>query len=723
MPLSREEIDACFSKQKVRIFTVAPRYALALFLSGSVSVFLLLSYAAIVAGLGFSTYWLGKSGVIWTLENLPGIKLRILAFIFIAAAAFAIAKATFTMVQALFLKAPTGNVEVEIDEAMEPNLLHFIHRIAKSVGAKPPTKVILTGGVDASACMGTFSQRLFGGTRELRLGMCLFPAMTVDTIGGIVAHECGHFSQGIGSRLRSLIYEIGVCFRKAHAAMIWKMYESQFAENYGFSDWIHIMVCKIVASVLKCFSFVAGYFLCLASRQEEFVSDSYQIAFAGSRSLETAMVGIDELHYIYRKTCSECETMARMKKLPENFPGFVHMRYREISELERENVRRLIRNEEASAFSTHPPSKDRIRAAKRKNKPGIFQCKRVGTDLFRDFGERAKYLTFHFYDVECGLQVFTDELIPIEEFAESSTDTKTTLEGEKRFFEKTAQLYCPFPVISTDFEWSQHPTENLVQKFLTDEEPAHISRQRWESMCDSFQSLLFTKLNLSRFEYLVNTRQISLADSNISPQELRSDINQNEAELKEINESLKKEALPAIRRFYLVLNLLARFEKLPNVTPELSAALREMSQLLQILHRFNEAHENLIRTQNIFESMHLIITNQVAENSSMANDNLAARAKEIRTELISHFEDLAVPLPDDESVSDFGKALHLAENSQLSSNSELEQEFNATIGTLCLLWKCKKETIKRANLIESKTLAFSHKYSGSSQRKPQLAPA
>jgi len=83
-----------------------------------------------------------------------------------------------------------------------------VDRICEEVGAPQPKRIDVDCNVNASAGFRRGMLSMFGNDMVLTIGLPLAAGLTLQEFGGVLAHEFGHFSQGLGMRLSYLVRAI-----------------------------------------------------------------------------------------------------------------------------------------------------------------------------------------------------------------------------------------------------------------------------------------------------------------------------------------------------------------------------------------------------------------------------------------------------------------------------------------------------------------------------------
>ena len=100
----------------------------------------------------------------------------------------------FFMVKPFFARKQKETEPVTLDPSKEPLLFAYVKRICSLVGAPMPGRIDVDCQVNASASLrrGLWSKDLV-----LTIGLPLASGLDMRQFGGVLAHEFGHFAQGV----------------------------------------------------------------------------------------------------------------------------------------------------------------------------------------------------------------------------------------------------------------------------------------------------------------------------------------------------------------------------------------------------------------------------------------------------------------------------------------------------------------------------------------------
>ncbi|GAA2028781.1 hypothetical protein GCM10009839_30070 [Catenulispora yoronensis] len=239
-------------------------------------------------------------------------------------------------------KQPPVLSGVGVSREQQPELWALVEQLARACGVAVPTRIVVTGEVNAAA---QSSAAWFGTLRRERtvyLGLPLLAALDTAQAAGVLCHELGHHASG-DSRLSALTYRstdaLLATFRKGR---LWAV--SQLTE--------------------RLFSVFAGLYLSVTfavRRRQESSADQLAARVAGSEAVATALDAIPLTRaayaaYLQGATSEEPRTPA---ELAADLDGF--------RELLDSDAVRLVPgpDKRPNLFDSHPPLAERVAAIRK----------------------------------------------------------------------------------------------------------------------------------------------------------------------------------------------------------------------------------------------------------------------------------------------------------------------------------------------------------------------
>ncbi len=289
----------------------------------------------------------------------------------------------------------------DLDRKAEPELYAFVENVCDVLGAPRPERITICPEVNAAAGLkgGLFS--LVGRPRVfLVIGAPLVATLTRAQLASIIAHEVGHFAQHRTTRLENLAGRITSWFLRAGYAETpgHRLAEAARNDDSLLSNLFGLVVLFLVMLMQLVYRGIAMVGVAVdanVSRQKEFDADAYGAFFAGTDvGIETLEVG-ESLASAYHSVMMFGLGMFQgRRELPLNAPQVVARFYRGMSLEVREEAARIRHRERTRWNATHPSLRDRTRAMRELNQPGVYFDRRPATTLFVDFPGVARLASY-----------------------------------------------------------------------------------------------------------------------------------------------------------------------------------------------------------------------------------------------------------------------------------------------------------------------------------------
>lgn len=333
--------------------------------------------------------------------------------------------AVFFMFKPLLARPSSNNRSRSLTRQSEPLLFAFVDRICEVVGAPQPTRIDVDCDVNASASFRRGILSMFGSDLVLTIGLPLAAGLTVREFGGVLAHEFGHFTQGLGMRLSYVIRSIVHWFiRVVYQRDEWDDWlDAAIGELDIRVGWV-LLVGKLFVAIGRGILWILFHFGLAISglllRQMEYDADLCETMFAGSDAFVSTARKLQMLNSAAQYSQVQLGESLDRKQLVNDLPGLISHHVRTVAPDAWQKIDEQIAESRTGWFDDHPCDRDRIAAAAKLASPGIFHLDRPAGDLFADFTAQTEAATWDLYCAIFGPKVPRSALLPIKEFVATS---------------------------------------------------------------------------------------------------------------------------------------------------------------------------------------------------------------------------------------------------------------------------------------------------------------
>jgi Zn-dependent protease with chaperone function len=325
----------------------------------------------LAGGLAVFFLWVGINATGDGLTMVPGLGAIVLGCL------FALTFFHFLWsLRGLFLSPEEKDeLEIELPEQWQEGLHDLVERVAADLGVDPPDVVRL----HAADIGHVYEDRK--GRRVLVIGGLAVAAFSQRVLGGIVAHELGHFAGGDTRRARWAARWYGVIVRL----------EYQFARN----RW---MRGNPMVWVLRGYHLVFGLAWCYDSRQNEYAADRYEIDHVGGKKAAAALMLAEIFaHLPSARLENVAESCVKFNERVDQIFAEQVRRVKEASRADWDGACRKALRVETGWFDSHPCLKERLKAMgvspKKALRLAMDWSGEPATDLFANWPVVEKYLT------------------------------------------------------------------------------------------------------------------------------------------------------------------------------------------------------------------------------------------------------------------------------------------------------------------------------------------
>ena len=461
--LKLADIDKAFSGviQKVEL---PATYKVGVIAMGVTMVLLPLLYVGMIATLGYGVLSHMVSNTTW-LQTL-GTKFGAIAYVIPIVSGVTV---ILFMIKPLFARPAGKSQTITLDPIKEPILFHFVNKIALAVGAPRPKQIDVDCEVNASA---SFRKGLFsfvGDDLVLTIGMPLLAGFNTRQLAGVLAHEFGHFSQGVGMRFHYLAYKINSWFfYSVYGRDNWDEKLDQLAADS--ENWVNVILNaarggvwltrKILYAFMMAGHAVSSYML----RQMEFDADRYEAQLAGSQQFKNTCLQLQRLGVAFQISHDYLAQAWEDKKLVNDFPALVaHNATQLPNELDKALLSKM-EESKTRMYDSHPSDRERIENAMRQQAQGIFSLDCPSWELFKRFDLLSKQVSQTYYADELGLDFNPSKLVDINQVVKIAQDNEKQQEAYHAYFKDMAPVF-DMPLSVNIFDTSKADWEDLLAQY------------------------------------------------------------------------------------------------------------------------------------------------------------------------------------------------------------------------------------------------------------------
>jgi len=293
------------------------------------------------------------------------------------------------------------------------------------VGAPMPARIDVNADVNASASFrrGLWSM-IVGNDLVLTLGIPLVSGYKLENLAGVLAHEFGHFSQGLGMRLSYIVWSLNAWFaRVVYERDGWDEWlEEASAEldlRVGWILWLARLGVWFSRRVLWILMMIGLTVTSFLSRQMEYDADRYEARVAGSNVFEASTRRLCALQFGFRISQMQLFGFLNDAKMPDNLSRLLQLNLKHLKSEIDPFAQKAVDEGQTGIFDTHPCDRDRIANAHREKAPGAFQSNLPARVLFRNFEDTSKKVTYDLYAGWFGKKLKREALDSTEELYDS----------------------------------------------------------------------------------------------------------------------------------------------------------------------------------------------------------------------------------------------------------------------------------------------------------------
>ncbi|HUG66574.1 MAG TPA: M48 family metallopeptidase [Pirellulaceae bacterium] len=324
------------------------------------------------------------------------------------------------MFKPLFARAVNDRRSRALTREGEPLLFAFVDRVAEAVGAPAPSRIEVDSDVNASASFrrGWLSM-LWGSDLTLTVGVPLVAGLTMRQFAGVLAHEFGHFSQGVGMRLSYIIRVINHWLtRVVYERDTWDVWLEESTQHSDFRvSWmfglaqIGVMISRALLWILMMIGHaVSGMLL----REMEFDADRHEARLSGSKNFIETSTRMIELSVANEKSMHDLYEYFQAGQLGDNMPKLLVYNTLTMPDSLLKKVQEKVAATETEVFDSHPCFKDRVANAMKEQAAGVFRLELPAAELFIHFDALCRNVTSDMYRDLLRAHVLPENMQPID---------------------------------------------------------------------------------------------------------------------------------------------------------------------------------------------------------------------------------------------------------------------------------------------------------------------
>jgi Zn-dependent protease with chaperone function len=404
-----------------------------------------------------------------------------------------------------FFARPARREKQRVLERTEEPLLHtLVDGVCAAVGSPRPTRIEVNCAVNASAHREGSFLGLFGNRLVLTIGLPLAAGLTLKQFTGVLAHEFGHFSQGAGMRLCTLIRTVNMWFaRVVYERDAW----DQRLEEYSQYDHLCVKVLGgltrlavwLTRRVLWVLMWAAHLVSSFLSRQMEFDADCYEARMVGGHVFADTMWRIRVMSLAQNGAYSDLGSSWREQRLPDDFPKLVLANVPQIPEEIIEKVRADVEKTETGWLESHPCDRDRsAHAMAEAPGEGIFRLEGPSSAVFSDIGALSREVSLDHYRSIVDRQITSTQLFSVADLLETQAYDKESFTAANRFFLESLNMTTL--TLSLPSNLAAPPEEQPISKEAIVEARNELLAAR-PAYVEASQRILEAKSRLFALEY------------------------------------------------------------------------------------------------------------------------------------------------------------------------------------------------------------------------------
>jgi len=288
------------------------------------------------------------------------------------------------------------------------------------MGAPRPVRIDLTASPNASAHIDNGMFGLVSRKLVLTIGLPLVQAMDLKEFTGVMAHEFGHFSQGITMRLSFVIQNINQWFlrmaygRSGMDDMLAAMVGERPHWTIALIGFVSQLVLLIARLILKLMALISHALSMQLSRQAEYDADRQAARIVGSDAMCTSLQMVPMLAAAGTLALAKAQKGWERRALPDDLVMVTSAFHQHMPSTIKDKITAKLLAADTGWFDTHPPLFTRVGKLMKAKYTGVMKLNAPATCLFKDFDELNKITTIRLYQIVLGSKLQAEHLVPTE---------------------------------------------------------------------------------------------------------------------------------------------------------------------------------------------------------------------------------------------------------------------------------------------------------------------
>ncbi len=561
--LSVEQLLSAF-EGKIKPVKTTMMYQLGIFFSLLVMLILPVIYLSLIACACYGVYYHAINHTV-IFESARG-RAAIFAFLLYIAPIFVGAMVIIFMTKPLFARSSGDASRRSLRRDSEPLLFVFVDKICDTVGSPKPKRIDVDCNVNASASFRRGFLSMFGTDLVLTIGTPLVAGLTVRQLGGVLAHEFGHFSQGFGMRVTYVVRVISHWF--ARVVYERDQWDEQLSEAASSIDvrvswivWLAILTVWLTRRILWVLFHIGMLVVGFTLRQMEFDADRYEARFAGSEMFESTAKRLSELNYGMQVAYGQLSNSNQEGRLVDDLPTLVQYNSMNLPAEVSKAIQESVGHKQTGWFDTHPSDADRIQNAMKEQSAGVFRLEVPASKLFADFSLQSKVATQQFYQSIFRKPIDKTKLESVDHLVEDQNQRNASDECLERYAFGTLRAYRQIAIWSNYLEAPQNPKATLTtlktsrQAILDDLTSIRKALEKYDEIYDRIsKAMLYEAIHSAKIKIdkdAVEKPWQTLKGAKTSHQQLRRELNQTNDQLETYDKNIADRIKAALELLYV----------------------------------------------------------------------------------------------------------------------------------------------------------------------------